>query len=130
MNKNIVLIGSALIVIAIVLGAFGAHSLEKVLLPEQLDSFETGVRYQMYNGLALLILGFNFEKLGGITSWFIRLLLVGVVLFSGSIYLLSLQDVIGITLRFLGPITPIGGSLMIIAWIILIIHLMKLNVKK
>ena len=129
MNKKIVLTGAVLIVTAIVLGAFGAHSLEKVLSIEKLDSFETGVRYQMYHGLAFLILGFNYEKLGGITFWFFRLLVTGVLLFSGSIYFLSLQDVMGISLSFLGPITPIGGSLMIIAWIILIILLLKSKIK-
>lgn len=125
MNKRIVLIGVVFIVLAIILGAFGAHALKQVLTAEKLTSFETGVRYQMYHGLALLIIGLSANKFNFDLNWFIRLLVSGIVLFSGSIYLLSFQDILGIKLAFLGPITPIGGVLLITGWILLFIKLLR-----
>jgi uncharacterized membrane protein YgdD (TMEM256/DUF423 family) len=125
MNKKIVLAGAIFIVIAIVLGAFGAHALKEVLVPEELTSFETGVRYQMYHGLALLAIGLNSNALGFSLKWIFNFILAGVVLFSCSIYGLSLDTLIGMKLSFLGPITPLGGLLMIIGWVILIVQLIK-----
>lgn len=125
MNKRIVLIGVVFIVLAIILGAFGAHALKQVLTAEKLTSFETGVRYQMYHGLALLIIGLSANKFNFDLKWFIRLLVSGIVLFSGSIYLLSFQEILGIKLGFLGPITPIGGVLLIAGWILLFIKLLR-----
>lgn len=125
MNKKIVITGAVLIVIAIVLGAFGAHALKDVLLPNELVSFETGVRYQMYHGLALLVIGLNVNAFGFSLKWVFNLILIGVILFSGSIYGLSLDELLGMKFSFLGPITPLGGMLMIIGWIILILQLLK-----
>mmetsp|Transcript_7805 Transcript_7805/g.11011 ORF Transcript_7805/g.11011 Transcript_7805/m.11011 type:complete len:127 (+) Transcript_7805:26-406(+) len=115
MNKTITVSGSIIIVLAIILGAFGAHALKERLDAEQLASFETGVRYAMYHGLAFLVLGLTADRLTNLT-WVYRLLLGGVILFSGSIFLLSLQSILGVELKFLGPITPIGGVLMIVGW--------------
>ena len=125
MNKKIVITGAALILVGIVLGAFGAHSLKKVVDASQVLSFETGVRYQMYHGFALIILGANADRLLINSKWVIRLMLIGVGVFSLSIYLLVMQGPMGVSMKFLGPITPIGGLLMIIAWGIFIKNLLS-----
>ena len=125
MNKRVVIIGMVLIVLAIVLGAFGAHSLKEVLPSEKLLSFETGVRYQMYHGITLIIIGFNADKLNFNLRWPIRLLFTGVVFFSGSIYFLAIQPLMNMNFKFLGPVTPIGGGLMITAWVLIIFRLIN-----
>lgn len=125
MNKKIVLSGVILIVIAIILGAFGAHGLKEVVSAEKIASFEVGVRYEIYVGIILLILGFNTDKLNFSLKWVVNLVLLGAVLFCGSIYLLSLQELTTMKLSFLGPITPIGGSLMIAGLIVFTVKLLK-----
>ena len=124
MSKKIVLAGAIFIALAIVLGAFGAHGLKDILTDVQSKSFETGVRYQTYHGISLLILGFNSSKFKGLNTLF-YLIVSGVVLFSGSIYLLATQDVLGVSMSFLGPITPLGGLLMLAAWINLIVKIIR-----
>ncbi|HUH25709.1 MAG TPA: DUF423 domain-containing protein [Flavobacterium sp.] len=122
MNKSITGIAAIIGVISIILGAFGAHALKEVLTPEQLISFETGVRYQMYHALFLLVVGMlNFisEKQ---KKNILILTLIGVLLFSGSIYLLATQSISGINFKFLGPITPIGGMFLIFSWLLLTIY--------
>lgn len=104
---------------SVILGAFGAHALKKVLSDSALSSFETGVKYQMYHALLLLIVGFFFSfstKLESTMAW---MFMVGTFLFSVSIYLLSMSELINMNLRFLGPITPLGGLLLIIGWVLL-----------
>lgn len=125
MNKSIVVTGALFIVLAIVLGAFGAHALKSVLSSEQLASFETGVRYQMYHGLALLMIGLSAERIPVKAKLFTGLIVAGTILFSGSIYLLSLRPVIGADLKFLGPVTPIGGVLLIVGWSVFIVNLLR-----
>jgi|TARA_B110000467_G_C18163498_1_gene391009 uncharacterized membrane protein YgdD (TMEM256/DUF423 family) len=124
MNKKMMAWGAAFALLSVVLGAFGAHALKEVLTDSQLNSFETGVRYQMYHGLALLLIGFHADKLPK-ASPLTTFLIIGTILFSGSIYLLNLQGVLGLSLAFLGPITPIGGFCLIIGWSILLISLLK-----
>ena len=110
--------------LGIILGAFGAHMLKKILSLEQLDTFETGVRYQCYHALALFAMGSS----GMFTTnkwyrWAARCWIAGVILFSGSLYLmvflktLHLQHFISIV----GPITPIGGALLIGGWLLVVI---------
>ena len=125
MNKKIVVTGAILILISIVLGAFGAHALKEVLLPAELASFETGVRYQMYHGLALLAIGLNTNVIGFSLKSVYIMILGGVILFSVSIYGLSLDTLVGMEFKFLGPITPLGGLLLIIGWSVLIVQLIK-----
>lgn len=125
MNKKTVIAGAVLITIAIVLGAFGAHALRDRLNEAQLSSFETGVRYQIYQGLALLILGIGSAKFKFNLKPISSLILIGTIMFSLSIYGLSLQSVLGMKLGFLGPVTPFGGLLMIIGWTVFIVQLMK-----
>lgn len=125
MEKRIVLIGVILIIIAIILGAFGAHGLKELVKADKLASFEVGIRYQMYLGICLLILGLNTEKFNFSLKLIVNLLMIGVALFSGSIYLLSMQELIPFSMKFLGPITPIGGTLMIVGFCSLFIKLLR-----
>ena len=125
MNKRIVLTAAILVMLAIILGAFGAHGLKDKVSPERIATFEVGVRYQFYIGLAMLILGFNEEKLGFSLKPTFLLLLIGVLFFSVSIYFLAIQEILGASLKFLGPITPIGGLLMIIGFLIFLVKLMS-----
>jgi uncharacterized membrane protein YgdD (TMEM256/DUF423 family) len=125
MNKRIVIIGAVLFVLAIVLGAFGAHGLEKHVDAEQLKTFEVGVRYQFYQAIAFLILGFNTDKIKFNLKSISTTLLIGTIFFSGSIYMLSIAEILNISKKIIGPITPIGGLIMIIAWILFIVKLVK-----
>jgi uncharacterized membrane protein YgdD (TMEM256/DUF423 family) len=116
MDKKILLTAAILGITAIILGAFGAHALKKVLTETQLQSFEIGVRYQMYHAFFLLFIGiFTFlnEKERLVIFW---LTLTGVLFFSGSIYLLATNGITNLKAKWLGPITPIGGVLLISAW--------------
>lgn len=125
MNKKIVLTGIILIVVAIILGAFGAHGLRELVSAEKLATFEVGVRYEMYIGIILLIVGLNANKFQFSLKWITNLVLVGAILFSASIYLLSIQELTSINLKFLGPITPLGGSLMIAGFVLFIVQILK-----
>lgn len=109
--------------VGIILGALGAHALKEELSASQLMSFETGVRYMIYHGLALLILGLSADKISQI-AWPYRLMVAGTLIFSCSIFLLAMQDLMGVRLKFLGPVTPIGGVLMISGWLVLIKNLL------
>lgn len=102
--------------IAVILGALGSHALKEVLSPEQLGSFTIGVRYQMIHVLLLMVvlLTSYFEEGIKLTSFWLTM--VGILLFSGSIYLLNLQQLLGVKLSFLGPVTPIGGLFLITNW--------------
>ena len=102
--------------IAVILGAVGSHALKEVLRPEQLESFTIGVRYQMTHVLLLMIVlltSYFEERIKQTSFW---LTIVGILLFSGSIYLLNLQELLGVKLSFLGPVTPIGGLFLIANW--------------
>lgn len=125
MRKTSLIVGAVLIVVAIMLGAFGAHGLKELVSPEKISTFEVGVRYQMYAGIVLLILGFNADKLQFSLKWISNFILIGVILFSGSIYALSMQELTNVSLNFLGPITPIGGLLMIIGVTLFCLQLIK-----
>lgn len=124
--KNLVLVIGALYGFAsVVLGAFGAHAFKKILSVERLESFEVGVRYQMYSALFLLIVGWIFKFETGTEKWISWLMILGTLLFSVSIYFLSFQNHWGVSLKFLGPITPIGGMLMLVSWVMLIFYFAK-----
>ena len=125
MNRKIVLTGIGLITISILLGAFGAHGLKTIVSPEKIISFETGVKYQMYQGLAFLTIGFNFSLLHSISNWYYRLGLLGILLFSGSIYFLTISEITHIPKLLFVPLTPIGGGLLILSWSILFVSIFK-----
>lgn len=100
----------------IIFGAFGAHVLKKKLTNEQLQSFETGVKYQIYHALVLLVLGFQLEFDSTLKKSIFLLLIVGTVLFSFSIYGLVLSSANNKKFRLLGPMTPFGGLLLVLGW--------------
>ena len=102
--------------IAVIFGAFGAHALKKILSEEQLKSFETGVKYQMYHAIILLIIGFNFSLEIPSEKYMVYSFMLGIILFSFSIYGLVISSAKNKKLRFLGPITPLGGLFLIIGW--------------
>ncbi len=116
MNKKITATAAFLGMVAIILGAFGAHALKKVLTPEQLISFETGVRYQMYQAFFLFFLASQNDILEKTKKTIFTLITLGTLFFSGSIYLLSTTGITGIHFKPIGFITPIGGVLLILAW--------------
>ena len=125
MKTLTLVIGAVYGLLSVILGAFGAHAFKKILSPERLESFETGVRYQMYAAFFLLIVGYILKFETKSENWISWLMIFGTVLFSFSIYFLSFQDYWGTNLKFLGPITPIGGFMMIISWAMLIFYFLK-----
>ena len=100
----------------IIFGALAAHTLSNFLSTEKITSFQTGVKYQIFNSLFLLIISLNINKFNKRISYSFKLITMGILFFSFSIYALSLQEIINKDLSFLGPITPIGGLLIIIGW--------------
>ena len=119
MTQQITIITATIFgMLAIIFGAFGAHALQKTLSENQLKSFETGVKYQMYHAIVLLILGFKFETITAPIYWCFTL---GVIFFSFSIYGLVLSDAKGKKMKFLGPITPIGGLLLVAGWVLILL---------
>lgn len=125
MYKNLTII-SLLGVLAIALGAFGAHALKEVLTPQELASFETGVRYQMYHVIVLLFVtifeGFTIAQKNKISLVF----LLGIFLFSGSIYVIHLTSV---TAKQIWFVTPLGGVTLLLGWILMIVIFLKKAVK-
>lgn len=127
MNKGFLIKGLSLILFAIILGAFGAHLLKGYLNESQLGSFEVGVRYQMFTGIIISLFAFNFDKIKGKIKWRLNLLFYGNILFSVSIYLINLLNAYPSFKKVLGPITPLGGLMMIISVLSFIILLMVKN---
>lgn len=120
MNENAIIIGGIFGFSAILLGAFGAHLLKKKLNLQQLQSFETGVKYQMYHAIVLLILGFQLPVTSTIDNYIVYAFIIGTVLFSFSIYALVLLSANNKKLKFLGPITPLGGLFLALGWGLLV----------
>jgi len=118
-------IGSLYGLLAIIFGAFGAHALKKRFSDDQLKSFETGIKYQMYHAIVLLILGFNLNLDTSLEKYMIYSFIVGTFLFSFSIYVLTLGASKGKNLKFLGPITPIGGLFLVLGWGLLLYSIIQ-----
>ncbi|MFN3967797.1 DUF423 domain-containing protein [Flavobacterium sp.] len=110
---------------AIILGAFGAHALKKHLTVEELVTFETGVKYQMYHALFLLFLGLTTLVTEKSKKTIFQLVIFGIIFFSGSIYLLATKTISGIDFKPLGILTPIGGTLLILGWAVLLWQILK-----
>ncbi|UPT71752.1 MAG: DUF423 domain-containing protein [Flavobacterium sp. JAD_PAG50586_2] len=125
MERKITSVAALLGLTAIILGAFGAHALKKYLSVEQLGSFETGVKYQMYHALFLLFLGFTALISDKAKKIIFQLAIFGVIFFSGSIYLLATKALSGIDFKFIGIVTPIGGAMLIAAWGLLFWNIRK-----
>ena len=117
MDKKIILTAAFFGIMAIVLGAFGAHALKKVLSEAQLNSFEVGVRYQMYHVIVMLALGLSTGILPKTQKWVFWFFIIGILFFSGSIYLLALNEFLPFDTKLIAFTTPIGGFLLIIGWL-------------
>lgn len=118
--KNLVVVIAAFYgMTSVILGAFGAHAFKKFLPVDKLASFEVGVRYQMYHAIVLLAIGFYFQFTNGLEKTVAWSMIFGTLVFSGSIYLLTFADHWGINMKWLGPITPLGGLGMIVGWAVL-----------
>jgi uncharacterized membrane protein YgdD (TMEM256/DUF423 family) len=111
--------GALLMLLGVVLGAFGSHALQQLLAPRQLASYQTGVHYQMLHAIGLVLLGLVGRATGDGSAlrWSARLMLAGIVLFSGSIYLMTAGAP-----RWLGAVTPFGGVSFMLAWVLLARH--------
>ena len=130
MNKKILFYGSLLGVVAIALGAFGAHGLKSIMTAESFQTFETGVRYQMYQALFLLFIG-GFAPLSQkVKTIILYLVVLGVAFFSGSIFLLSTNTLTTFDFKVIGFITPIGGLLLIVAWLLAMLNFLKIKSDK
>ncbi len=118
--------GIIVLIIAIILGAFAAHGLKGKLSAEKLISFETGVRYQFYSAFGLMIMAMSAVMFNIKLRFSPALLFAGCIAFSGSIYGLALNELFNLGInKILGPITPIGGLLMILSWVFLFIEYRK-----
>jgi uncharacterized membrane protein YgdD (TMEM256/DUF423 family) len=109
-------IGALMAMLSVVLGAFGAHALKDKLTSDMMDVYQTGVQYHMFHAVGILLISLLIERLPGqrLALWAARLLLAGIVLFSGSLYALALSGI-----DALGAITPLGGVAFIAGWICL-----------
>jgi uncharacterized membrane protein YgdD (TMEM256/DUF423 family) len=125
MNNKIITTAAFFGMTAIILGAFGAHALKKVLTIDQLATFETGVKYQMYHGLFLLFIGLNTQLGDKVKKTIFNLTILGVIFFSGSIYLLATDNLNTFNFKLIGFITPIGGLLLIGSWGVLMWNFLK-----
>jgi uncharacterized membrane protein YgdD (TMEM256/DUF423 family) len=120
MNHTAIIFGAIFGFLAIFLGAFGAHLLQKKLTKEQLQSFETGVKYQMYHAIVLLVLGFQLNTEVSIDNCIVYSFIIGVLLFSFSIYGLVISSANNKKIKILGPITPLGGLFLALGWGLLV----------
>lgn len=125
MKTFTLVVGAVYGLLSVILGAFGAHALKKIISVDKLVSFETGVRYQMYAAFFLLIVGYILKFETTSEKWISILMIAGTFLFSATIYLLAFSEVAAIPTKILGPITPLGGLLMIISWAMLIFYFVK-----
>ena len=126
MNKRIILIAAFFGALAVVLGAFGAHSLKKIVAPESLAIWQKGIEYQFYHTFALLYLStldrYKYKLIGFASVFFTA----GIILFSGSLYFLALKDVYNLSLvSVLGLITPIGGLCFVLGWIFIFLTALR-----
>ena len=123
--KLFLILGSAGALLAVALGAFGAHGLKKMLSTELLEIYQTGVQYHFYHALGLLAVGVLALQwpASALLRWSGWLMLAGIVVFSGSLYILAISG-----MRWLGAITPLGGTAFIIAWLLLLIAVWRTDI--
>ena len=127
MNKTILISGSLLGLTGIVLGAFAAHGLKELIAPESVQTFETGVRYQMYHALFLLFIGSTAYVSTKAKKQIFYLVMIGLLLFSGSIYGLATNLLTNFDFKSIAFVTPLGGLCLIIAWVLLFINFIKIK---
>lgn len=129
MQKKFLKTAAVLGALSVILGAFGAHALKQLISDKNLQTFETGVRYQFYHVIALFITGILYKDFtNNYLQWAGRLFCLGILLFSGSLYLLSFIELTDMTgLKWVGAITPLGGVCFITAWLLLAVGISKKN---
>ena len=125
MSKKLIVAGTLFGFLAVILGAFGAHALKEVLDANSLESFQTGVRYQMYHALLMIAVGGTQIWSESTKKYVFYLLIFGLILFSGSIYGLATYEITSINFKPIGFVTPMGGLFLILAWLILLINILK-----
>jgi uncharacterized membrane protein YgdD (TMEM256/DUF423 family) len=120
--KTFIIIGAVNAFLSVALGAFGAHALEGKISQKYIDTWNTGVLYQMFHSIGILIVGVLAGNIASssLLNWSGWLMLIGIILFSGSLYILSISGI-----KVLGAITPLGGVAFLIAWVLLIITAVK-----
>lgn len=119
MNRTIFITGIIFGVLAVILGAFGAHGLENLVDAEAIQTFETGVKYQMYHALFLLFLGSTTRIQEESKKLVYYLIVFGILFFSFSIYFLATNNLTDFDFKIIGFVTPIGGLLLILGWLLL-----------
>jgi uncharacterized membrane protein YgdD (TMEM256/DUF423 family) len=120
-NQTILFSGAVFMALGVLLGAFGAHALKSILSPEMLAVYKTGVEYQFYHALGLLLIGLiGFQVKSKYLQWSGLLITIGIILFSGSLYVMTLSGI-----KAIGAITPVGGLSFVAGWIFLAIAIIK-----
>ena len=128
MHKRFLKIAALTGALSVMLGAFAAHGLKNLLSAVNLQVFETAVRYQFYHVFALLAVGILYKEFPGkLMAWAGNLFVAGMILFSGSLYLLCYVKHASIPLNWLGAITPFGGAAFIAGWVMLFLAIIKRN---
>ncbi len=130
MNQKLKVFGAFFGMTAVIIGAFGAHALEELISADSLRSFETGVKYQMYHAILMIVLGFNLKPNSKFTKVIFTMLTMGIILFSGSIYFLATNDLSVFDFTSIALITPLGGTLLILSWLLIMISFWLKNKKK
>lgn len=126
MSKRILLTASLFGALAVIFGAFGAHSLKQVLSSGSLEIWAKGVEYQFYHVFALLFLAQYAAGDAPMVKWACRFFTLGIIFFSGSLYLLACRDVLHLGfINFIGPVTPVGGLCLILGWLFLFFTALK-----
>ena len=125
MDRKIFLLACVTGGLGIVLGAFASHSLKPLLNTVAFESFNTGIRYQMYHSFLLFFIGLTTALKSSQKSILLKLILTGIVLFSGSIYILATNDLTSFNFKVIGFITPVGGLVLITSWLLLFIYFFK-----
>ena len=130
-SRNTLVLGCVLAALAVLLGAFAAHGLKNYVSTDQIQTFQTGVRYQFYHAFGLICLGLISLHTGtDHFKWSIISISLGVLFFSGSLYVIATTPIHQISTKLLGPITPIGGLFMIGGWILAIYQLLRIPITK
>ncbi len=122
-----VISGAVFAMLSVVFGAFGAHTLKSMITTDALATFEVGVRYQMYHALGLLFIGMSHLLKRSVQKPVFILFTLGIFLFSGSIYLLSLNALLPFDAQVIGFVTPLGGTCFIIGWLYFLLKIFKLK---
>jgi len=125
MDRKIFMTASLVGGIGVVLGAFAAHGFKPLLSASAFDSFNTGIRYQMYHAFLLFFIGITTHVKPNQKSTLFKLILTGILLFSGSIYFLSTNSLTAFDFKIIGIITPIGGMFLIASWVLLFMYFLR-----